>query len=493
MNNRSLGKKTKYFFNLSLILLLFTGLLALSQGIHGRIDLTAEQRYTLSPSTKKQLDQLEHTLKIDAFLPLSTPISYQDLIAQWQNLLYDIQAQYDQSALTFYDTAGLDEQDEQTLLAFAEKLGVKPKKMVLQQADTRIEKSLPFAIVLSYLNQSIVLEPPETLSLLEFELNLALQSLITASAKPKLAFTQGHGETDFLKSPISLRLKQRAELQAIDLSQITETNEDELNQITALVIFAPQRAFTAQEVSRLSAYLKQGGNLLIAADYRVQSPEFPSIWVLRAYGLEPWLASLGIQIKNREVVADEQHPSLASLQRDAVGKASHIHHPLYIQTNQPKGFLKHFDALICPMCPPIEHTASQCQSLVHSFDTAQAYLDLRSLELNTAKAKRKAEVHGFDLITACEFEPGRLLVMGSANRFLSANPTQLMAFEDMIDWLLSLEELIPLKSKNDALPMLQQQSSQFRFYFKLSALLLPILFLIGLQLSFGLQRWRKYR
>ncbi len=487
-------RKLKYFFNLFLSFLFFIGIFVLSQKLNHRIDLTTQKRHTLSQSTIQELQQLQSELKIDAFLPLSTPIAYQDLIEQWRNLLLDIQREYAQTNLRFFDTAELDENEEKEILERSNHLGVKPQKMILQKADIRLEKTLPFAVVISYLNQSIVLNPPEEISLLEFEFTLALKSLLFHRTKPKIAFTQGHGETDFLKSPLIHRLAQRAELQNIDLSQIKEPIENtELSQIALLLIFAPQYAFKKSELERLNAYIKQGGNLLIAADYRIQSPEFPSVWVMRAYGFEEWLKELGIDIHIREVVVDPLHPALAMLDRDAMGKSSATHHPLYVQTMKPFAFLDHFDALVCPMCPPIEIKNPKCQSLINSFDSAQAHLDLRSLDLNQSKAKRSADINGFSLFASCEFPQSRLVFMGSAHRFLSANATHLLAFEDMIDWLLYLDDMIELKNKNYTFPRLDQKSSSFKSNFKIMALLIPILFLILLQFLFIFMKWRKYR
>jgi hypothetical protein len=90
----------------------------------------------------------------------------------------------------------------------------------------------------------------------------------------------------------------------------------------------------------------------------------------------------------------------------------------------------------------------------------------------------------------CAFEnQGNLIIMGSANRFLSAHPTHLLTFEHLLDSLLGYDELMPLKHQSQQTAMLKQSTAQFKRNFKLLMVFAPIVLLLLIQMIFHLYRY----
>ena len=59
--------------------ILFVAILFLTAGWYTRIDLTAEKRYTLSPSTQQLLSEVDSTIDVQVFLTGDLPANYKKL------------------------------------------------------------------------------------------------------------------------------------------------------------------------------------------------------------------------------------------------------------------------------------------------------------------------------------------------------------------------------------------------------------------------------
>ena len=161
-----------------------------------------------------------------------------------------------------------------------------------------------------------------------------------------------------------------------------------------------------------------------------------------------------------------------------------------IQT-QNLNLLKDLDGLICPMCPPIQiqpKASNACESILKSYPSAQIKTDLRSLDYE--KDGQLGQTQSYDVMVKCSFEnQGNLIMMGSANRFLSAQPKHLLAFEHLLDYLLGYDELMPLKHQSQQTAMLKQTTAQFKTSFKRLMVFGPILLLLLIQIIFHLYRY----
>ena len=74
-------------FAWAVVIILFVGLVYLSNWASFRADLTAEKRFTVSPATKKVLNEIDSTVTIQVFLTGDLPSDYRKLNQAVQDLL----------------------------------------------------------------------------------------------------------------------------------------------------------------------------------------------------------------------------------------------------------------------------------------------------------------------------------------------------------------------------------------------------------------------
>lgn len=106
---------------------------------------------------------------------------------------------------------------------------------------------------------------------------------VTAETLPKLYMTTGHGELS-LEDALLTALEQ-------DNMTVADTALDLLSaeipeDCDTLVVFAPERDFAPDEADKLSAWLLNGGKLMLVSDY-IQDQTFENLFgVMKTYGME---------------------------------------------------------------------------------------------------------------------------------------------------------------------------------------------------------------
>lgn len=123
----------------------------------------------------------------------------------------------------------------------------------------------------------------------EAEVSSALKQLIVPS--PAVAFLTGHqersinktGDRDFKMPTTEGAFRQALINQGFKVVELSAENQDIPAEVSVLAITDPRTPLTGEEQSRINAYIKRGGNLLIAGEPGKQEM------------LNPLLAPLGVQ------------------------------------------------------------------------------------------------------------------------------------------------------------------------------------------------------
>ena len=82
----------KYTLSLSLVVVVLAAVLFLSQILYKRFDLTADKRYTLSPTTLQVLSQVKTPVNIKVLLKGNIPVEYKRLQVETLQLLEEYKA-----------------------------------------------------------------------------------------------------------------------------------------------------------------------------------------------------------------------------------------------------------------------------------------------------------------------------------------------------------------------------------------------------------------
>ena len=136
----------KYTLSLSLVVVVLAAVLFLSQILYKRFDLTADKRYTLSPTTLQVLSQVKTPVNIKVLLKGNIPVEYKRLQVETLQLLEEYKAKNKNIHFEFLNPLEGKNPDEQLQKLSME--GFTPLMITSSsQGKTSEEYILPWAII----------------------------------------------------------------------------------------------------------------------------------------------------------------------------------------------------------------------------------------------------------------------------------------------------------------------------------------------------------
>ncbi|TZF82181.1 gliding motility-associated ABC transporter substrate-binding protein GldG [Pedobacter sp. BS3] len=249
----------------------------LSSSYYGRIDFTAEKRYTLSPVTKNILQKLKGNIQVTVYLDGDFPAGFKHLRNATRDVLSDFKAYAGGNFR--YAFVNPSQGDEATQQATYEELiskGLEPTNLSVKTENGLSQKIIFPAALVTYNGRQIPVKllqnrmgatPDEVLNNSIENLEYAFASAIvkvSSGGKPRVGFTEGNGElTDLQLSDAMRTLEDGYEVGRVDLRQITFEGLDKLK---LLIIPKPDREFSEAEKYKLNYFVMRGGRVLWAID-----------------------------------------------------------------------------------------------------------------------------------------------------------------------------------------------------------------------------------
>lgn len=274
------------------IILFFVAVTYLSSLIKYRIDLTEEKRFTLSPSTKKLLHNLDSTIHIQVFLTGDLPSDYKKLSIATKDLLDEFRDLSGNQVHVTYEISGQDLQDSAKMVLYDSlaRLGVAfersedfsntnakaTNQLIIPSALVFYKDQKPFAIDLRssrtvFKNFNVINDIPEedkeatrnaAEALLEFKFANAIDKL-TRKYVPSIIYAVGNGEPVDLKiNDLGESLRNEYRLGVMDLKQAYPDPDH----IDALIIVKPTEPFSEEDKLKLDQYVMHGGKILWFVD-----------------------------------------------------------------------------------------------------------------------------------------------------------------------------------------------------------------------------------
>lgn len=243
---------------------------------YGHLDLTEDGRFSLTPATKNQIENLDDILYVEVFLDGEFPSGFTRLRNSVQDLLDDFRSLNSNVEYQFVNPLiGTAEEIRQTQESL-QKIGVYPVDLIVKDDAETSEKLVYPVAFLRYKGrerlvkllenqtpgtpQQVVLN--NSVSLLEYKFTNAVKKMQTVS-KQKVAFSEGHGElfrhetADFEKSLIEFY-----DVARLNLDSITIIDQ----QIKLLVVARPRGKFTEKQKFVIDQYVMNGGRVLWLID-----------------------------------------------------------------------------------------------------------------------------------------------------------------------------------------------------------------------------------
>ena len=270
--------------NLKQLGLLAAGLFILnfaSHFIYHRFDLTQDQRYTLSETTKKIIDGVDSPLIIDVFLEGNFPGEFKKLQNETRQLLEEFNAYNSNISFQFVNPIEKEEERVTTMKKFYDK-GMLPINVTLEEKGKQTQEVVfPWALA-NYGNKGAKVQLLKNLmgATTEQKVVSSVQHLeyafadainkISKEKQKKIAVIKGNGEliepfmADFLRT-----VKESYYIGPFTLDSVakqpTQTLEA-LKKYDLAVIAKPTEAFTEEEKQVLDQFIMNGGKTLWLVD-----------------------------------------------------------------------------------------------------------------------------------------------------------------------------------------------------------------------------------
>ena len=252
--NISLARKRRAFKRLRTGVVLVAVLAILinivGAAIPGRLDLTANQIYSLSPATQKLVRDLAEPVEIKLFASAELPPQVALVERDVRDLVTDLGRVSNGrvKTTTLKVVEGEPSADE------AVNLGVQPVQFNILEKEQ-------FSVRQGYFGLAVILgEQHETVSFISETANLEYQLVsyirkLTLKEKPVIGFTVGHGEL----ADVNVLRQELGTLYTVEDSDL-ETAD--LKTFKALIMVGPTQALNDKQRENLYTYLESGGAVL---------------------------------------------------------------------------------------------------------------------------------------------------------------------------------------------------------------------------------------
>ena len=271
-----------------------------------RIDLTEENRYTLSDSTKEMLKYLDDVVNIKVYFSKSLPPYLLNVSEGVSDIMEEYQSRSNNTIKVSYIDPG--ESDE--LAMEAQSIGIQQVQLNVFDDDKFQVQNGFLGIAIYYGDEYEVLPIVTKVENLEYDLTSIIKKL-TADELKKVGFLTGHSEHptfatgtggDDIRAYTELKaaLEKNYEIEtSVDLS-----SNDFIKEIDTLIVGGPRKDFTEREQYELDQFIMRGGNVVFLIDGVDIMPDFSTAEM--ADILVDFLAHYGVKV-NHNLLYDISH------------------------------------------------------------------------------------------------------------------------------------------------------------------------------------------
>lgn len=449
--------------------------------LRGRIDLTAQNLYTLSDGTRDLVSELDDLVQIKLFASNELPPEIQLQLRDVNDLLSDMQRASNGNLLV----ERINPDDDEESASSAGDFGIFPIEFNVVRDDEFEVRRGYYGLVILYADQQEVMPVIRRTDDLEFRLASAIHGM-TNTERRGIAFVSGFGAKPSAQLPgIQQALADRYRLTSTDLSATSPPLNRDSTEV--LVVAGPTQPLDSTAVQRVRDFVDQGGAALLLLEPVQLSPQSPTAIPFRS-GLEGFVAERGVEWVSDMVI------DLTSSERVNAGQQGLFNvivpYPLW------------------PILPPAaEHPITTgLNSITVAWAGGLEIMDSTAVtalwQTTEAGARHPAGApilpdQEWDLpeaelgvqtvavaISSTEGDPrGRMVVVGDATftevQYIQASPSNLTFLANALDWLAQDEALIRIRSKDRTPPNLVFASDVGRSLLKWGNLLgMPLLFVL---------------
>ena len=248
----------------------------LGSSLFFRIDMTEDDRYSLSPSSIRVVEDMKGEVEVEIFLHGDFPAQYKILEQSIEEKLQDLKA-YAGGDLSYYFTdpfAITNKKERTALLQSLQQRGIVPISLNDTEEGKRVEKLIFPGAIVRFGQRELAVnfvkgmmmdgdngKIQEAVQGIEYELVHSLKTVMQEKRK-RVAFLLGHGELD--------------QRQVQDLVANLSPNYDvgffnlavnpSIDSIDAIVIAQPTKSFSPIDQYKIDQFIMKGGKALFFLD-----------------------------------------------------------------------------------------------------------------------------------------------------------------------------------------------------------------------------------
>jgi ABC-2 type transport system permease protein len=253
-----------------------------------RLDLTSEQRYTLTPATKELARGLEDVAFVKVYLTGELPADLKRLERATRDVLDEMHAiQPERLQFSFVDpNASSDEKTRREVYDNLQQQGLTYTSIRMKEKGGRSERIVFPGALVTFRDKTVPVQLLKTqmstpdadivnrsVNNVEYELASAIRQAVT-KVRPRIAFLEGHGELPAIEvADITQALRAQYDVARVRidgrvdaLSRKDEASKYRVNAYDALIIAKPDSAFSDRDRYVIDQFVMNGGRVLWCID-----------------------------------------------------------------------------------------------------------------------------------------------------------------------------------------------------------------------------------
>lgn len=485
--------QTTLFLAIAIIILINV----LSSRYSFRIDLTEDQRYSLSDATKDILKNLDEPVTVTSYFSEDLPPDIEKVRQDFKDLLIEYSNRSNGNVVYEFINPNEDQEVEMK----AQQAGISPIMINVRDKDQVKQQKAYLGALLQLGENKEPIPFIQPGAAMEYALSTGIKKL-SAKEKPVIGFLQGHGEPD-LNQLMQLRqqLNVMYEERTVTLTDSTNIPFD----IKTLIVIAPTDSIVERDFIFFDEFLSRGGRLLLAIN-NVKGNFQNATGELVNTGFSKWLSKYGITIADNFLV-DAKCSSVMVQQNQGTFRMnipiSFPYLPIISKFNEHP-ITKGLEAVLFPFASSItvtqkdtsiKFTTLASSSDKSSLETLPLFFDIQkqwgSQDFGMSNIPVAVAVEGKiaknSYTKMVVFSDGDFAVNGEGQQAQQLQPDNVNLMTNAIDWLSDDTGLIELRTKGvTARPLDAQLEDSTKTLVKYANFLIPIAAII----LFGFARFQ---
>ena len=298
--------KTQTLLRIGLIAVILVVLNFVSVRLFGRLDLTRNHVFSLSPASKILMKNLDDKVTIRAYFTEDLPAPY----SMNRRLLIDELNEYKAYGGGNLEFEFIDPSTEKAERD-AQQQGVAPVQVQVINQDKLEVKKAYMGLVFLYEDKKEIIPVVQNTSTLEYDISSTIKRL-TAKSQKKIGFLSGNGEpalSDLGQAQAALR--KQYQIADVDVTKGKPVPSD----IAILMIVAPTSRISEPQKFQIDQYLMRGGRVAFLVN-RIEASLQEQYGRPLDTGLDDMLACYGARV-NPDLVRDVQCANVTIMQQQA--------------------------------------------------------------------------------------------------------------------------------------------------------------------------------